>query len=208
MADNVAITPGTGATIAADDIGGVLHQRVKLSLGADGTANDASAGAGAVGAGTQRVTLASDDPAVVDLAAIEVLLTTANTHLDAIETAAEDTSAVDVNLQAGTNVIGGVRIASAEYEKVAASQTDQMMGPTGAAGDKIEGILVIPATTSPGEISIEDGATNTVVFTGGASSVTNLIPFFIPLLNIASVNGGWEVTTGANVSCIVFGDFT
>jgi hypothetical protein len=69
MADNVAITPGTGATVAADDIGGVLHQRVKISLGADGTANDASAGAGAVGTGTQRVTLASDDPAVAKLTA-------------------------------------------------------------------------------------------------------------------------------------------
>jgi hypothetical protein len=33
-------------------------------------------GAGAVAAGVQRVTLASDDPAVIDLAAIEVLLTT------------------------------------------------------------------------------------------------------------------------------------
>lgn len=41
MADNVGYTPGTGATIAADDIAGVLHQRVKLSLGADGTAVDA-----------------------------------------------------------------------------------------------------------------------------------------------------------------------
>lgn len=70
MADNVAITAGSGTTIAADDIGGVLHQRVKLSLGADGTANDASAGAGAVGTGTQRVTLASDDPAVTALAAL------------------------------------------------------------------------------------------------------------------------------------------
>jgi hypothetical protein len=43
MADNVAITPGTGASIAADDIGGVLHQRVKLSVGADGSATDLSA---------------------------------------------------------------------------------------------------------------------------------------------------------------------
>jgi hypothetical protein len=42
MADNVAITPGTGATVAADDIGGVLHQRVKLSIGADGSATDLS----------------------------------------------------------------------------------------------------------------------------------------------------------------------
>lgn len=42
MADNVGYTPGTGATVAADDIGGVLFQRVKLVHGEDGTATDAS----------------------------------------------------------------------------------------------------------------------------------------------------------------------
>lgn len=36
MADNVGYTPGSGATVAADDIAGVLHQRVKVVLGADG----------------------------------------------------------------------------------------------------------------------------------------------------------------------------
>lgn len=36
MPDNVGYTPGTGATIAADDIGGNLFQRVKLIHGADG----------------------------------------------------------------------------------------------------------------------------------------------------------------------------
>lgn len=42
MADNVAYTPGSGAIIAADDIGGVLHQRVKIGVGADGSATDVS----------------------------------------------------------------------------------------------------------------------------------------------------------------------
>jgi hypothetical protein len=42
MADNVAITPGSGAIAAADDIGGVLYQRVKVSHGADGSATDTS----------------------------------------------------------------------------------------------------------------------------------------------------------------------
>jgi hypothetical protein len=42
MADNVGYTPGAGATVAADEIGGVLFQRVKLTHGADGTATDAS----------------------------------------------------------------------------------------------------------------------------------------------------------------------
>lgn len=61
MADNVSIpTAGTAAAIAADDIASVLYQRVKLSLGADGTAVDAVAGSGVVGTGVQRVVLATD----------------------------------------------------------------------------------------------------------------------------------------------------
>ncbi len=36
MADNVGITPGSGATAASDDIGGVQYQRIKLVHGADG----------------------------------------------------------------------------------------------------------------------------------------------------------------------------
>lgn len=42
MPDNVGYTPGVGATVAADDIGGVLHQRVKIGVGSDGTAVDVS----------------------------------------------------------------------------------------------------------------------------------------------------------------------
>ena len=43
MADNVVL-PGTGETIAADDSGGVLYQRVKLTHGADGIAHETSNG--------------------------------------------------------------------------------------------------------------------------------------------------------------------
>lgn len=42
MADNVGYTPGSGATVAADEIGGALHQRVKISVGTDGFATDVS----------------------------------------------------------------------------------------------------------------------------------------------------------------------
>lgn len=42
MSDNVGYTPGSGATVAADNVGGNLHQRVKISVGADGVATDAS----------------------------------------------------------------------------------------------------------------------------------------------------------------------
>lgn len=60
MADNVSITPGAGASVAADDIGGVLHQRVKISVGADGVANDLAPGQAAKVA-SLPVVLASDD---------------------------------------------------------------------------------------------------------------------------------------------------
>lgn len=39
MADNINVTPGTGSTVAADDIGGVLHQRIKMVIGVDGVSN-------------------------------------------------------------------------------------------------------------------------------------------------------------------------
>lgn len=42
MADNIGYTPGTGATVAADEISGVLYQRVKIAAGADGSATDVS----------------------------------------------------------------------------------------------------------------------------------------------------------------------
>jgi len=42
MADNVGYTPGSGATVAADDIAGVLYQRVKIGIGSDGAATDVS----------------------------------------------------------------------------------------------------------------------------------------------------------------------
>lgn len=98
-------------------------------------------------------------------------------------------------------------ISNAEYETVAASQTAQVLGATGAAEDYISGVLVIPATTSPGNVLLLDNATSITVFTGGASSVTSLIPFFIPL-GIKSVSGAWKLTTGTNVSCIGIGNFT
>ncbi|MBA3243243.1 MAG: hypothetical protein H0T60_18640 [Acidobacteria bacterium] len=45
MADNVAVTAGTGTSIASDDIGGVHYQRFKLAQGEDGVAVDVSSAA-------------------------------------------------------------------------------------------------------------------------------------------------------------------
>lgn len=94
------------------------------------------------------------------------------------------------------------------YKTVAASQTAQVIQvTTGATGDLMNGLLVIPATTSPGNVLLLDNATSITVFTGGASSVSNLVPFFIPL-GALSVSGAWKVTTGASVSVVAVGKFS
>lgn len=95
-----------------------------------------------------------------------------------------------------------------DYEQVAASQTAQAMGATGAVGDFLKGVLIIPATTSPGNIQIKDGANTAItIFAGGATSVPNLIPLWVEL-GIRSTNGAWQITTGTNVSAIGVGNFT
>ncbi len=67
-------------------------------------------------------------------------------------------------------------VVDGEYETVAASQTAQVLGGAGAVGDAIFGVLVIPATTSPGAVTLLDGATSIPIFTGGATSVADLKP--------------------------------
>jgi hypothetical protein len=195
MADNVAITPGTGATVAADDIGGVLHQRVKVSVGADGTAADWPVGSGNQSA-VPRVTIATDSPGIITVGTAG----TPSANVVSVQGVASGTVIPTTNT-ALTNFGAG------EYETVAASQTAQALGATGATGDYISGILVIPATTSPGVVTLLDNAISIPVFVGGASSVSNLVPFFIPL-GMISVSGAWKITTGANVSCIGIGNFT
>lgn len=160
MADNVPITPGSGATIATDDVSGVQYQRIKLDLGGDGATSPLVRGQQSA-ANSLPVALAADQ----------------------------------------------ADFAAGDYETVAAGQTAQALGATGAAGDYFAGLLIVPATTSPGNVIILDNATSITVFAGGAGSVSNLVPFFVPL-GIKSVSGAWKVTTGSNVSVIACGNFS
>lgn len=95
-----------------------------------------------------------------------------------------------------------------DYETIAASQTDQAMGATGGVNDLLTAILIVPATTSPGAVSIKDGSGSAItIFTGGATSVADLKSFSV-VIGAKSTVGAWKVTTGANVSAIATGNFT
>jgi len=98
-----------------------------------------------------------------------------------------------------------------DYETIAASQTDQILGPgtsTTKTRDYLKLLVIVPATTSPGNVLIQDGDDGEItIFTGGASSVATLDPIIVPIEAI-SVTGSWSVTTGANVSVLAVGRFT
>lgn len=94
-----------------------------------------------------------------------------------------------------------------EYESVAASQTGQALGATGAAGDYLLHLTCSPATTSPGVVTVINNSANRVAFAGGASSVSNLVPFTI-VVNAYAVTDAWTITTGTNISCLAVGNFT
>lgn len=96
--------------------------------------------------------------------------------------------------------------AEGEYETVAASQTAQALGATGATGDWLARLIIIPATVAPGVVTILDNATSIPVWVGGTVGA-DLKPFVIEV-GAQSVSGAWKVTTGANVSVIAVGNFT
>lgn len=96
---------------------------------------------------------------------------------------------------------------SQTYKTIAASQTDSVLGAPGGLGDWLEALIVIPATTSPGAVSVKDGSGSSItLFAGGATSVADLKPFVIKV-EARSRTGAWSVTTGTNVSVIGVGKF-
>jgi len=94
--------------------------------------------------------------------------------------------------------VTATRPAGSLYKTVEASQTGTAVS---GLDTTLLSVLVVPATTSPGNVIILDGATSITVFVGGGSSVADLTPFFIPLF-LRSVSGEWTITTGADVSVI------
>lgn len=80
MADNATL-PATAAVVAADEIGGVLYQRVKIALGADGSAADLAPGRADA---TLSVPMALDSESKTALDAVNTATSGTKTTLDAI----------------------------------------------------------------------------------------------------------------------------
>jgi len=92
-----------------------------------------------------------------------------------------------------------------QYETVAASQTAQVLGTTGAVGDYLHRVIISNVTASTASVTILDGSTSIVIQTGAA---TVPLGIFSIALNMASASGAWKVTTGAGATVIGVGIFS
>ena len=63
MADNIAVTEGSGKTVKTEDIGGAQYQVIKVALGPDGSASDLDVGQTNM-ASSIPVVIASDQSAI------------------------------------------------------------------------------------------------------------------------------------------------
>jgi hypothetical protein len=95
--------------------------------------------------------------------------------------------------------------ADQQYETVAASQTAQVLGTTGATGDRLTRLIIVPATAAAGLVTLLDNAISISI--KPAETAAELSPKVVEL-GIKSVSGAWKITTGANVSVIAVGNFT
>jgi hypothetical protein len=86
---------------------------------------------------------------------------------------------------------------------VAASQTAQVLGGTGAVGDYLHRIVVTVTTTGTSTLSVLDNSTT--VLTMAANTPVGVYSLEI---NAASASGPWKITTGAGVTVMAVGFFT
>ena len=89
------------------------------------------------------------------------------------------------------------------YETIAASQTAQVLGTTGAKGDYLHRLIITVTTAATSTVTLIDNATSIVI-----TAANTPIGVYSVEFNAASVSGAWKVTTGAGASVIAVGIFT
>jgi hypothetical protein len=99
-------------------------------------------------------------------------------------------------------VIDGV----GEYETVAASQTDQVLGATGAAGDYLHRLICVVSTAANSQVQIKDGSAAAVTIL--PANVGGGIGTYVIPVGLKATGAGWGVTTGSGVTVIAVGAFT
>lgn len=92
------------------------------------------------------------------------------------------------------------------YETVAAGQSDQVIGGTGAAGDYLEHLVITVATAASAQVQIKDGSGS--AYTVLPNSPGGGIGVYVVPIKACSTSGAWKVTTGAGSTVLAAGHFS
>lgn len=192
MADNIAITPGSGATIATDDVGGVQYQRVKLDIGGDGATvpvpGDATYGidvdvtrvSGTVAVGDGGGSLTVDGTVTVqdgggsltvDAASLPLPTGAATeTTLAGIKTGTDKIPASPATDRAAANAPFSTRLSDGTnfYQTNTAAQL-----PSALVGGRLDvnigASAAVPVTDNGGALTVDDGGSTISVDDGGGA---------------------------------------
>ena len=89
------------------------------------------------------------------------------------------------------------------YETVAASQTAQVLGATGAKGDILKTLVITVSTAASSTVALLDNATSYAIMAANTP-----IGVYTIQLDAQSVSGAWKITTGAGATVFATGNFT
>lgn len=179
MADNVDITPGAGATVATDEVGGFHYQKIKIAFGANDSATNVTSVSGlpveiiAAALPTGAATSAKQDTGNSSLASIDGKITTVNTGAVVVSSSALPTGAATAAKQpsigtagsASADVITVQGIAAMTALKVDGSAVTQPISGTITANIGTSGSLALDATLT--------GGTAKSIVRGGAKGSTS-----------------------------------
>lgn len=96
-----------------------------------------------------------------------------------------------------------------DYETVAASQSDQILGPVGAVGNLLLRLIITVGTAATAAVSIKDGNGSAIPIL--PNSPGGGVGVYVVDVNARCVNSttpGWKVTTGAGSTVLAVGRFT
>ena len=219
MADNTELSAASGGDVlASDDIGGVKHQRVKISQGADGSATDVSsaaplnvtlantgANATAVKVDNSAVTQPVSHAALTELAAaidteLQVDVVSSGLPTGAATSAKQDTQitaeqAIQTSVELIDDVVKAEDSASANGDKgvvVVAKRSDTPGATSGTDGDyeplQVTGGRLATQATVSGTVTVDGSGVTQPVSNAGLTELAAAINSDKVDVNIASGN--------------------
>lgn len=98
---------------------------------------------------------------------------------------------------------------STDYETIAASQADQILGPTGKVGDVLEVLVITVNTAATAAVSIKDGDGAAIgIMPNSPGGGIGVYTVRLGARCNRPTTPGWKVTTGAGSTALAIGKFS